>query len=161
MITAERLRDLLSYSPETGFFIYRTTRGNKIAGSLAGSLCDGHIHIKIDNVIYKAHRLAWLYMNGQWPAGEVDHENLFGSDNRWHNLRDATKSQNQANRGRNSNNRSGFKGVCFHKATGKWSAELTCGGRRMYLGLFATAREAHRAYLAKAKEAFSGFARAA
>ncbi len=161
MLTAERLRELLHYDRITGLFTYRVTRGNRVAGSVAGSLCDGYIHIKVDNVLHKAHRLAWLYMTGEWPVEEIDHEDRCRSNNVWYNLRPATKSQNQANRGRNVNNKSGFKGVHFHRLTGKWAAALTCGGARMHLGLFNTPEEAHEVYSGKIKESFPQFACAA
>lgn len=87
MITQQRLKELFEYTPDTGLFIRKIRVGNQIAGNIAGSLKkDGYVYIKIDSKPYKAHRLAFLYMEGYMPE-EVDHINRDCSDNRWCNLR--------------------------------------------------------------------------
>ena len=97
-LTVERLRELLSYDPATGKFLWRVGRQCMRAGAVAGATeVQGYRVIKIDGKIYKAHRLAWLYVTGEWPPEEIDHKNTDPQDNVWSNLRLATHSQNQAN----------------------------------------------------------------
>jgi hypothetical protein len=103
MLTAERLRELLDYDPETGRFIWRKdhpTAKHIKAGSVAGTKNGrGYWVIGVAGAKYVAHRLAWLYVTGEWPAHLVDHENGDRLDNRFANLREATDSQNNFNRG--------------------------------------------------------------
>ena len=104
-LTAEWLRAVLDYDPKTGLFHWRIDRGGRKAriGALAGSFdATGYIQIMIDGKNYKAHRLAWLYVTGNWPIGDIDHLNGERANNRWSNLREATKSINQQNPQRGS-----------------------------------------------------------
>jgi hypothetical protein len=100
-LTAERLRELLHYDPDTGDFTWRTARKRIPAGAIAGTVERGFRRITIGGgrhgPRYSAHRLAWLYMTGAWPNGYLDHINRDPDDNRFANLRLATNSQNQAN----------------------------------------------------------------
>lgn len=159
MLTAERLRSLLDYDPATGVFLWRVRRGpSALAGSIAGHIiAGGYRLIGVDGTEYYAHRLAWLYVHGAWPTGHIDHQNVTPGDDRISNLREATRSQNLANRPAQSNNTSGLKGVSFHKGAGRWRATI----QHKYLGLFDTAEEAHAAYRAAASRVFGEFARAA
>src|SRR3546814_8274071 len=85
-------------------------------------------------------------MTGKWPRGEVDHRNGARDDNRWCNLRKATKAQNQANARRRRDNTSGVKGVTWNKARKKWVAQIQAGGKRMSLGGFPTIEAAANDY---------------
>src|SRR5687768_770720 len=114
MLTAEKLRELMDYNPDTGVFLYRKRRGRRSAGLEAGSIVKGYRLISLGKQ-YSAHRLAWLYVYGEWPAGDLDHINCVRDDNRIANLREATDSQNNANRTLAPKNSSGFKGVCWNK----------------------------------------------
>jgi hypothetical protein len=163
-LSAERLREILHYDPETGVWTWRmrASRFSRVRiGALAGCLNGGgYWQIAVDGCVYLAHRLAWLYTKGEWPASDLDHEDLDRSANRWDNLRLATKSQNAANTRARSNNKSGLKGASRYNRNGKWQSGIVVGGKRIFLGLFDTAEEAHVAYVAAA-EKFSGeFARA-
>lgn len=163
MLTQERLKELLSYDPETGLFTRLVGRSgpNARAGDIAG--CDngkGYIRIYVDGKPYKAHRLAWFYMTGEWVP-EVDHENTIKSDNRWDNLRKATRGQNRGNTRAYKNNTSGLKGVSFNKRTARWAAQIQKDGVKVGLGYYATAEDAHAAYVIAAKKYFGEFARAA
>ena len=87
-LTAERLRELLSYSPETGLFYWRVSKGSVAAGTQAGNPgVRGYIVIRIDGVPHYAHRLAWLHVHGEHPTGEIDHRNNNRADNSISNLR--------------------------------------------------------------------------
>lgn len=159
--SAKKVRALLTYCPLTGIFLWKVSSGRAVAGARAGCIVGGYLVIRIDRKAYKAHRLAWLYMNGRWPRGRLDHKDGDGANNRWGNIRRATHSQNMANRKVNRNNSSGLKGVCFMKANGRYAANVNKSGRRFYLGLYDTAELAHAAYQAKSNELFGEFARAA
>jgi len=160
-ISLERLREALSYDPNTGEFVWRVARPGLRAGTIAGTdHIKGYRTIKVDGTFYLAHRLAWFYVTGEWPK-QVDHRDTVKSNNRWANLRLATSSQNHANRGPNKNNSTGFKGV--HKGHGykRWTALICVRGEKMKLGLYDTPEEAHAAYAAAAVRYFGDFARMA
>jgi hypothetical protein len=159
MITAEELRNALRYDPETGEFIRLRTSGGSFAGSRAAPNAKGYVKISVNRKVYFAHRLAWLYVYGHFPALHIDHINGNPNDNRIANLRIATRSQNMANRGKNKNNTSGFKGVIRDK--GKWRAKIQFANGARELGSFATAEEAHEAYCRAMKETYGPFARVA
>jgi hypothetical protein len=117
--------------------------------------------IRVNNVLHYAHRLAYLYMLGEWPTDDIDHANGISSDNRWANLRPATRSQNLANKGKSPFNTSGFKGVSFCKTTDRWRAQIEVRGTPVHIGRYDTPEEAHAAYIEAAREYFGEFARAA
>jgi hypothetical protein len=158
MLNAERLRELLAYDPETGEFTNRGRRGNTgRAGKAAGSRNSrGYVTVSIGGYNYLAHRLAWIYVTGTWPVAEIDHINGDGADNRFANLREATRGENARNRAR-QNNTSGFKGVVGRGT--RWEAKIYYDGREIYLGTFATPEEAHAAYAKAALEHHGEFAR--
>lgn len=149
MIAAERLREILQYDPCTGIFVWRKKIAPKVVvGRVAGSRnSDGYICISMYGKRYYAHRLAWLYMTGEWPV-LVDHADLNTSNNQWANLRAATKSQNARNTKRRATNTSEHKGVYFHKRAEKWAAQVILDGTHKYLGLFENKDDASAAYRA-------------
>ncbi len=161
-LTAERLRELLSYDPATGVFTrVKTTCSRLKPGCEAGTVSVyGYVRIQVDGRIYPAHHLAWLYVHGEWPVGIIDHANGERSDNSLANLRPATISQNKANSRLRQDNQSGFKGA-YRASNGRWRAQIRCHGRLRSLGRFATAEQAHAAYVKAAAELFGEFARAA
>jgi len=147
-LTAARLRELLAYDPLTGEFRWRRARRGTPIGALAGGKTShGYIHIGVDGRgQHYAHRLAWLYMNGEWPTCEVDHINGDGLNNRWDNLRDVSRAENIQNRRRaHRTSQTGFLGVS-RKGSG-FTAEISVSGQRRYLGMFKSAQEAHDAYV--------------
>lgn len=130
-----RLKELANYDPETGVWTHAKARANVFVGYVAGTLTKyGYIHVRLDGQGYFAHRLAFLWMTGEFPPGEVDHINLDRADNRWANLRAATHSQNMMNRRPASNNKSGLKGVWYCKATRKWLASIMVQRVAIHLG---------------------------
>lgn len=158
MITAEKLRELLDYDPNSGVFTWlvRPAQHVKI-GDIAGSLdSDGYRQIRIDGKLYLAHRLAWLHNYARWPSDQVDHKNGVPDDNRIANLRECSNAQNGQNRAKNSNNTSGFTGVSLDKSSLKWKAQIMTNGRPRTIGYFDAAEEAGNAYLA-AKSALHQF----
>lgn len=160
MITVQRLREVLGYDPETGLFRWKLKISKKVVvGEIAGTEIPGrHRYISIDSKRYKAHRLAWLYMTGEWPPRDLDHENTHKGDNRWENLRKASRSQNMANAG-HRNNATRLKGA--YPCRKRFAAKITKDWKQIHIGVFDTAEEAHAAYIAKAEELFGEFARAA
>ena len=149
-LTQERLMSLVSYDAETGVFTWRSTSRNRKAGAVAGSLQNGYVRISIDNKIYAAHRLAWLYTHGCWPSGEIDHINRVRNDNRLCNLRDATKEINTQNASVRVDSPYGIRGVTKHKYSNKYRARIQANKKAILLGLFDTPEEAASAYAAAA-----------
>ena len=147
-LSAERLRELLDYDPQTGEFAWKPQK----AGTLTS---DGYIQICVDGKRYRAQRLAVLHMTGEWPKDVVDHKNRVRSDNRWGNLEDSNPSKNAMNSGVFSTNTSGVRGVCWHRRTGKWHAKIDVRGKRVHLGYFDTLEEATAARQ-DAEERFHG-----
>lgn len=161
VLTHDHLLLILSYSKESGNFVWLIRYGRAHPGKIAGTVRpDGYVVIGIDGKRYKAHRLAWFYVNGKWPRGRLDHGDNCGSNNRWVNLRRATHSQNMANRKLNDNSSTGFKGV-YEAANGRFRAHVQKKGRRFWVGTYATALEAAAAASAKSIELHGAFARRA
>lgn len=149
--SAERLRELLAYDPETGVLTWKPRDGNtkwttRYAGQPAGSLKVNpfgykHFDVSIDKAIYKAHRVIWKMQTGSDPSGEVDHRNRDASDNKWANLRDVSYQENQLNKNINRNNTSGVSGVSWHKGAQKWMLRLIYK-KKLFYSLHASLDEA-------------------
>lgn len=142
------LKERLRYDPATGVFTWIKSNRNGWIDKKAGWVDeDGYVYIRIGGRLRPAHRLAWLYMTGDWPpSGFIDHKNIVPGDDRWENLRDATKRINQENRRRaGKNNKCGLLGV---SPNGKrWTAKITSKYIEYYLGTFDTPQEAHAVYV--------------
>lgn len=147
-LTAGRLRALVGYDKITGVFVWiaKAAPNTKIGG-IAGSVRkDGYRVIRVDGVLYTAHRLVWLYVTGAWPKGNIDHRNGLRDDNRIENLREASNELNAQNKGSaQSNSKSGFLGV--YKKRNGWTAEIASEGEKFRLGSFDTPGAAHAAYM--------------
>jgi hypothetical protein len=129
------------------------------AGTLGGNGKTSWWQIGIDRKHYRAHRLAWFWMTGEWPPGEIDHENRDPLDNKWKNLRLATRAQNAANMsGKRPSH--GLKGAYKSKRSGRWFSQISIDCKSVFLGRFDTAQEAHEAYMTAARKHFAGFASA-
>lgn len=164
LVSAERLREVLRYDPETGVFTWKSRPAEQFASDkscktwntrFAGKQCGcidsgcGYVLIRVDGERYFAHRLAWLFVSGAWPKNEVDHRNGTRSDNRWLNLRDVTPSVNRQNRRAPSRSAAGALGVRINKKTGRFESRIRRpGGTTKHLGSFATVEAAHAAYVA-------------
>ena len=158
-ITSERLRELLNYDEATGLFRWKKCYFKNRIGTIAGKAHrQGYRQITLAGRSYLCHRLAWLYVYGDWPVGRLDHKDLCPDHNWISNLRLATQSQNCGNQRVRRNNKAGLKGVFPRKGTDRWRAFITKDGRRMNLGTYPSAKEAHAAYCIAAQQIFGEFA---
>ena len=149
MIAQEKLKELLHYDPVTGIFTWLSQASNGInIGHVAGRLnVRGCVEIGICGIVHKAHRLAWLYMTGEWPKEHIDHINGVRNDNRWGNLREATRVINSQNRHKaQRNNITGFLGVS-RSGKGFMARIKPDKKKQIYLGTFPTPLLAYKAYL--------------
>jgi hypothetical protein len=137
-ITQAELMEHLKYNPETGVFTRKQYRSHLAkVGDIAGwSDTKGYIRIEINHKPYAAHRLAWLYVYGDFPNGQIDHINGQQADNRISNLRVATNSENQQNAGVKRNNKSGIVGVHWNNTRQRWVAVIKVNGQLKHLGVF-------------------------
>lgn len=162
--TAEWLRENYFYDPKTGEMFNRFKTRKRPAWSKVGRVSDyGRVTVNVtfngNGGTYRIHRLAWLYVYGEWPPMDVDHRDNNPANNRIENLRLATDSQNLGNMKRPVTNKSGKKGVSWHRVGKKWQAHVKIDGVNHYLGLFETVELAHDAYCKKASECRGEFAR--
>lgn len=146
MLTQERLKKLLRYSPVVGVFERRVGNGSRarpFRWKLAGTVHpDGYVYISLEGVLYKAHRLAWLYVFGEIPNGDLDHKDGDRSNNAISNLRLATQHQNMWNSQKLKSNSSGVKGVSFDKSSGKWVGRIKAQGKIVFNQYFDSLEQA-------------------
>lgn len=158
-LTARRLRELFTYSEDSGVFSRRVAKDGRFhIGQQVGTRKDnGYLHFSIDGRKYMAHRLAWLYVHGEWPVGDIDHIDGNRANNRIGNLRAVSRAVNLQNlRAPKSHNKStGLLGAYRHES-GRFTSRIKVSGRDKYLGLFDTAEQAHAAYLAAKREMHEG-----
>lgn len=170
----KKAKRLFDYEPSTGILYWRSRplsdfkskpqwkRWNtRFAGTEAGTINSyGYKVIRIDGIQYQAHRIiAYLVKGWNRTDKEIDHRYGNRSDNRLEMIRPATHSENGRSRKLHSNNTSGYKGVSFNKANGKWEARINIDGKQKHLGYFNTAYEAHLSYEKAAKKYFGKFRR--
>lgn len=154
-LTHSRLLEVLHYDPATG--IMRWRKGQR-SGQVAGFPHNGmYLRIGIDGFSYYMQRIIWFYMTKEWPKSRIDHRDVDGFNNRWDNLREASVSDNCANK-RNWRGRLLPKGVESH-VSGKYRARIMRHGKYHHLGLYETVMDAKMAYMKKATELFGEFAR--
>lgn len=153
-VTHDGLKSLLRYDPESGDFTWiRHSNRVDLVGSIAGVVRKDAVEIKILGTRYKAHRLAWFYVTGEWPYDVIDHVDGNPLNNRWSNLRSVDRSINSQNRRSRAIAKNGGTdlGVYLHKKSGKYQASIavTLAGKKvhLYLGLYATESEARDVYI--------------
>ena len=165
-LTAERVREVLDYDPETGVFRRKTHRCRNHVDVIAGSYgqrrngktgISSLARIGVDGKLYRAHRIAWLYVYGEWPPMNIDHKDGDPFNNRIANLRLATKRQNSHNR--RSMSACGLKGVSLDGRRDLWRARIKLDDKQKWLGYFRTKEEAAAAYADAARQYFGEFAR--
>jgi hypothetical protein len=155
--TAERLRAILDYNPDTGALRWKSHAGaspswiGRFAGKPAFTgICKDGYHIgSVDRCDMRAHRAIWIIAHGKLPD-QIDHINGDRRDNRLCNLRSVSKLENGRNQSLSNRNKSGYVGVSWHNLTKKWIAHITVDRKRRHIGLFSTPELARDAYLAKA-----------
>ena len=159
----EAITDNLSYDPKSGRFQWAVDKCGRYRDASRQAGCVTSQERRIIHIAgygqFMAHRLAWKMVYGCDPVGEIDHIDGNALNNAISNLREATSSQQKMNRGAQNNNRSGLKGAYFHAChKGKqWRSQIKVGSRLIFLGYFATAQEAHEAYIAASKIHFGAF----
>lgn len=154
-LTAEWLREQMAYEPVTGTFMWKVRGPGRTVGKVLGTVAGGgYLTIKVQNILYYAHRLAWLYVHGEWPSASLDHIDGNRMNNAVANLRIATAAQNSA-RVRTKRSIAPSRGVFPHGVG--FVARIHHAGKRHYLGYFPTAEGAKAAYEAKALELHGEF----
>jgi len=158
-LTQERLKEILHYDPQTGEWRWKQRLAWRIdVGERAGTINQlGYLIITIDGTLYAAHRLAFLYMTGEWPIDEVDHCDLNKANCVWSNLRQSIHQQNCSNVRKRLNNTSGFKGVS--RSRNQWAACIRKNGKTIHLGRFDKPEDAAAAYDKAAEQLFGEFHR--
>lgn len=153
----DAIRQALIYDPNTGIFRFRVKKGNRIAGKVAGNVCNlsGYVQISVDGKNSRAHRLAVLLMTGAWPDRKVDHIDGNRANNAWSNLRLVTDWENAVNTGRK--HRDLPRGV--YPKRNRWRALLMHKGKNITVGTFDTVEEAQEAWRRVAKELRGEFVR--
>lgn len=163
IVPHDLFKEFLAYDPDTGVMRWKKKPCDRImAGAIAGTVRpDGYIQIRLFRKFYMAHRIAFLLMTGRWPHEEIDHINCDRANNRWSNLREATRQQNQVNQPITAANKSGLKGVSWHRRDNRWMARIRRAGKATYIGIYDSPEEAHAAYIVAARALHGEFARAA
>ena len=165
-LTLERLKEVLTYDPVTGLFRWLPRPASrpsdnwnqKYAGKKAGCVSKiGYVVIRVDDVLYYGHRLAWLYVIGAWPSEQIDHVDVDKANNAWVNLREATNTQNSMNTRGWENKKTGVKGVYTHDD--RFRSAIQVNGVQRHLGVFHTKEDAAKAYRTAAFAAFENFSR--
>ena len=143
-MTQTELKELLHYDPDTGLFtrLKQTCNSVKI-GDVAGTRNGkGYIDIRLKAIKYRASRLAWLYMTGEWPKEQIDHDDRVRHNNKWLNLNEATGQENSTNRSLRKDNTSEVTGVYFCKTSGNWRVGIGVARKLHWLGFFTDKFEA-------------------
>lgn len=167
-LTAEYVRSILDYNPETGIFRWKyrsnicKTWNTNYHGKIAGRSRPnnfGYLQIGINGKTYLNHRLAWIWMTGEWPKEDIDHKDLNKINNKWDNLREATPSQNHINK--IPKNAAQFRGVLkiINKHSIKYRAYIRINGIKVHLGLYETPEIAYRVYCDASKKYHGEFGR--
>ena len=157
-LTQERLKEVLSYDPTSGVFTWKVSKRHVKPGDIAGSLnAYGYLRVKIDQRAYLSHRLAWFYINGEWPNGLIDHIDCIKTNNRISNLRICDHSENKFNRPSPITNTSGIKGVSWSNRWNKWMAYISINGMSKKIGGFDSKEDAAAAYKKAAIELHGEF----
>lgn len=154
-ISAEQLRSVIFYNHVTGRFYWAGSM-REIHLPWHRDTPENYLQVQINGRNYGAHRLAWLYMYGEWPDGVIDHINRCRNDNRIVNLREASRKGNSANSRVSLESETGVKGVSKYK--NRFKAYIHSDGVRYNLGIYDTIEAAADAYKQAADTHFGEFA---
>lgn len=133
-MTINELKDVFEY--QNGELFWKINVGNKKIGNKAGTKTAlGYIKVTYLKKSYLVHRIIFAIQNGFMPEF-IDHVDGNPSNNLISNLREATKKQNGYNRKLNLNNKSGIKGIAWHKKSKKWQVSIKFDGKQKYLGCY-------------------------
>jgi hypothetical protein len=115
----------------------KPSNGHNIIGKRIGTPdWKGYRITKIKNKQYREHHLVWLYHNGYMPINQIDHINRIKDDNSIENLRECSNAENHQNKDIQSNNTSGYPGVCWDNNKQSWLATITVNRKQIYLGVY-------------------------
>lgn len=157
-ITLEYINEYLIYDALTGNLYQRKKRPKIQVGALAGGITKkGYRYIQLNGKKYPSHHIVWFLETGNFPQKQIDHIDGNKLNNNFLNLRQVTNKQNTENRGKQKNNKTGYKGVSFNNRLQKYVAQIQHNYKPIYIGVYKTANEAHLAYEAKAKELFTHY----
>ena len=142
IITQDILKARLHYNPESGVFTWLDNRSGRVN---IGDICGWDVllqnkeyrSIQVLNKTYLAHRLAWLYVHGEFPPNDIDHINGNGRDNSINNIRVVTHQENMLNKKRYKSNKSGCSGVLYIKSRDKFAVQISIDKKQRFLGYFA------------------------
>jgi hypothetical protein len=152
LLNQELLKELVNYDPNTGVFAWKKIRPGVSSSKKFGSLKpSGYIVVLINKKLYRLHRLAWLYMTGEWPENEIDHINGNKADNRFCNIRKATKAENNWNKKVRKDSTTGVKNVLYYPKYQSYYVRITANKIAHSFGPFKTKDQA--ALVAKEKRA--------
>lgn len=143
-ISQESLKNVLSYNPDNGIFIWINSSRPGWNGKQAGSInpSTGYHQICLNHDFYQTGRLAWLYVHGDFPESDIDHISRDKTDNSIANLRPVTRRENCKNLSKRTNNVSGVTGVGWQKEINKWRVRITVNYKSIYVGVFSDFQEA-------------------
>ena len=157
IITKEYLNEVFEY--KDGHLYWKKPGGKRYINKLAGAVVKNkYIQIQHNGKRMLAHRLIYMMFHGYLPEF-VDHINGNGFDNRIENLREVTHSQNLMNSKLRDTNKTGVKGVHWHKKSQKWYAVITTNKKQKHLGQFDTIEEAEKVVKCARNDLHGEFAR--
>ena len=147
-------------NPKTGILRWAVNKPNstyKINDKVFSKTSEGYLCVMVDKKLYMAHRICYYIYYNKSPENIIDHINHDITDNRKINIRECTASQNGMNRKIGKNNKSGYKGVIWHKAHNLWMAQITVNKKIYFLGYFKKLENAVNARLDAEKKHFGEF----
>lgn len=154
-LTQSTVKELLSYDAESGqFFRLQKTKRSPIGQIKTSVLPTGYVMFSIKGRKYLAHRIAWLYVYGYFPAKHIDHIDGCKSNNAIANLRSVTRSLNMQNQRKPHTGKGLPLGVHMHG--NRFKAVIKTNGLQKHIGVFKTQSEASSAYISAKRQLHEG-----